>query len=301
LTFANENILWFGGSSSDDPMTFRSDSGIIIKTSNGGSSFNVERDFPGSVVNIRCFNSDTCLAICNFPGNQNYIWRATNLGSNWQIIDTIAGEHPLTSLISFQTGKSIVTPGFNYIVDSENYGYSWEEMMTQGPYGDVIDQFFPSPKIGYACGWNTSSSYGSIIKTTDSGYSWVLQKTGEFQSICFINDTLGYSVTADGNIFKTSNGGIIDGISPNNKSCDEIFTFPNPSFTELNLKISPRLLLNNHLVLEIYNSAGQNVNKENILYEQIKVECWRNLPSGIYYIYIKYNDDIFYGKEIKME
>jgi photosystem II stability/assembly factor-like uncharacterized protein len=302
LTFNDENTLWFGGSSSNDPMTFRSDAGIIIKTVDGGNSFVSENDFLGAVQNIKYYNSDTCFAIINTSVGQNNIWRTTDLISDWQIINMVPGEHPLTSLIVLSTGKLLVTPGFNYLVESKDGGNIWQEMFVQGSYGNVIDQSFPSSKIGYACGWDFISSMGEIVKTTDSASTWIVQKTGKFQSISFTNDTLGYAVTADGNIFKTGDGGGLDNIHPLNNPSLEISVFPNPSSKELYFKISPAHLSTGSLTLEIFNSVGQRVSAENISSELTKIECWSDLPTGIYCLVLRNWNSTFYSrKELKID
>ena len=44
------------------------------------------------------------------------------------------------------------------------------------PTPHLIDQYsvmFPTTNVGYACG-----AYASILKTTDAGLTWVVQRTG---------------------------------------------------------------------------------------------------------------------------
>jgi hypothetical protein len=65
----------------------------------------------------------------------------------------------------------------------------------------ILDQ-----NVVYTCGAN-----GTIIKSTNSGVSWIVQFVSlysDLYSISMINDLTGYTAGKSGIIYKTTNGGI---------------------------------------------------------------------------------------------
>lgn len=181
LTILNENTAWFGGSSSNDQMIFSADSGIIIRTTNGGNSFTKQYQPLMAVQDICCFNADTCLALCNNSVKSSIrIMRTVNSGISWQVVNDIGGEHPLTSLVIFPTGESITASGFGGLIQSMDYGSSWNNK--PGFFLEaVIELSFPSPNTGYSAGWENFNFTGGIEKTKDDEIVGLFSKMVTFR------------------------------------------------------------------------------------------------------------------------
>lgn len=295
ICLVDDNAGWFGGSSSDTLPTYYADSGIIIKTINGGNDFQVEKQFIMGVETIRCINSDTCFAIGNgADGNSVYVYRTINSGATWQNVYAFNTDHPLTSMVPFPSGRVLISWREAYFLESEDFGNSWTFRNSEA-INQIYELSFPSSNIGYAVG------YSYISKSMDGGYNWDTQNFGYFRSISMVNGTIGYSVTDDGKVFKTNNGGSLLGIHSTNRSDNSgIYVNPNPFTTSLNIKIENKLLLNieKPIVVEIYSTNGEMVFHKEFFISDIRLADLTNLRNGLYNILIRNGGKIIFNQKL---
>jgi photosystem II stability/assembly factor-like uncharacterized protein len=82
--------------------------------------------------------------------------------------------------------------------------------LSSGITNDLNHVFFINDSIGYVCGGDRYFK-GDLLKTTDGGYTWHDQSTGEMTKalyrLDFISEDTGFSCGYDGKIFKTTDGG----------------------------------------------------------------------------------------------
>jgi len=92
------------------------------------------------------------------------------------------------------------------------FGGSWELIYKSDPNSD-IDLYaiqFVSPKEGWAVGGKFTEDKGIVLHTTDGGKTWQIQENPAGHTLwdlCFLNNSLGWAVGADGTIIMTKDGG----------------------------------------------------------------------------------------------
>ena len=261
IALVNESTGWIIGYRLSSPY-----SNVILKTTNCGENWNEQYSGTGQMREIFFINSQTGFA----SGDSFY--KTTNAGNNW-ILSSPAGYTSGLALFFWNesTGWIGGNGSASYsIINTTNGGVNW---ITQLPYiGHVYDFYFSSPLTGFfagpngiqktsnggqnwvSCyytnygvslsfpnnlsGWATifvgSPITGKIIKTTDAGYSWVIQNLNETR-ICYVfmlNVNTGWAIGDEGVIYKTTNGGEPVGINIINSKTPKCYSlyqnYPNP-------------------------------------------------------------------------
>jgi photosystem II stability/assembly factor-like uncharacterized protein len=142
-------------------------------------------------------------------GNPGYIiYKTTDGGSIWSQSDSLnlssisVIKFPFNNLTGFTSGYQSGTSN-GIIYKTIDGGITWIKKSV--PVGSEIKSFwFVNTQTAYATGYRT------ILKTTDSGETWVSVYTGNasFRSICFPeNELTGYAVGDYNTVLKTTDGG----------------------------------------------------------------------------------------------
>jgi photosystem II stability/assembly factor-like uncharacterized protein len=178
------------------------DLGTILRTTNGGSTWNVDFNAAGIVDQLFAvqFVSDS---IGWVAGESGRIMKTTNGGLTW-IIENAVVPYDLyaISFISQTTGWACGFQGT--MLKTTDGGTTWTiENSTTG--STLYSLFFSSATNGWAAGVN-----GTIARTTDGGATWSHQTIATNQplfSVAFTSPLVGFTVGAFGLIYKTTNGG----------------------------------------------------------------------------------------------
>jgi photosystem II stability/assembly factor-like uncharacterized protein len=139
-----------------------------------------------------------------------FIYRTTNGGTSWVPQDSSKGAVFAMEMID---GNSVVysrmSKGIRRTTDG---GATWTTVDTNKHYYD--DMTFVNSSLGFVCGGAAPAQNVPIVrKTTDGGASWFTVSQSfpkakyELTGISFANDTVGWTVTYDGFVYKTVNGG----------------------------------------------------------------------------------------------
>ena len=138
-------------------------------------------------------------------GFQNgHIGYSIDQGSTWQQ-DSIFFE---LRDVEFTDDQNGVACGFGNILTTSDGAQTFQNTGTHGDF--FTDLHFPTPTIGYACGFS-----GSLLKTTDGGNSWeknrngnqLIQKNYQFNHIHFYTAEHGVVVGQNGIALYTDDGG----------------------------------------------------------------------------------------------
>jgi len=208
--FTDQNTGWISG-----------DSGIIIKTTNGGISFDVyNTGITNKSESIFFVNNNTGWATAlevkpdssEFPGT--IILKTTNGGMNWthtMYPDT----NVYLPVITFTDPVNGFMGGYgSTIVYTTNAGVSWEKSFTDsvGFLYPVLSIKFLDQLTGYACG-GIYDFAGVVWKTSDRGRNWAKQVVGlePFRDICILNSSKVFLSGGDfkfgASISETTNSG----------------------------------------------------------------------------------------------
>jgi photosystem II stability/assembly factor-like uncharacterized protein len=299
ICFVNSNIGWISGSSGNSPIQLPADSGVILKTTNGGNSFTVSQSVDAGVQKVTAYNQDTCLAICNgYTGNGSFILKTTNSGVTW-LTSYVAGCNPLTAIEVFPSGLAYVSCYYFYLFKTTDFGASWDSTSFPLPQ-EAMDLSFPSPLIGYTAGFDPMAMEGYVFNTTDGGQNWIPQLYDHyFCSVDFCNDSVGYAIADNGTIFKH---GIIDGIVPEPKPIiPHIQIYPDPVTYSINIVINENPsngILRYPLVVEIYSALGEKLLEKQFSGAPFIINDLEQLSPGMYNILIRDRSSFLSAKKI---
>jgi len=153
------------------------------------------------------------------------------VAQNWTRVGTGVTDRPLFGVsfadnnTVFAVGGNGSTTGYGVMVKSTDAGATWSAVDIGFPVLRLNTIKFTSPLVGYAAGFSLN-----IIKTTDGGVTWTdlypnlpeavktyvtSQPTQEFWDIDFMDDDNIYAVGYNGQVLKTSDGGVTWTHKPN--------------------------------------------------------------------------------------
>ncbi len=117
---------------------------------------------------------------------------------------------PFYSLHFISNDTGYISGFSNTVYKTSDGGSSWKLAGPGGGHGynGLSAIYFLTPYLGYAAGGDLEEGY--IYGTTDGGNNWKRQKTisgTNISSIHFIDPGIGYAITMNGTILRTTNGG----------------------------------------------------------------------------------------------
>lgn len=180
------------------------DKGTILTTNNSGNTWErVKSSLKDDILSVY-FTS----AQVGYIGSSGKIYKTNDGGDNWQESNTGIGHIP-TNYVSFT---------------SENVGYAagartYKTIDAGATWAEIDDRWsskihFANENTGYKVG-----SFGSVLKTTDSGSSWIdvsLDIANTFYAVHFLTTDIGFIAGSESKIYKTTNGGDTWVLAPNN-------------------------------------------------------------------------------------
>ena len=173
------------------------DMGVILKTNDGGSSWNVKRSTYSKLQSVHFINPDTGYAA------GHGIIKTIDGGNHW---DTIySSSSVLLNVISFIDAKIGYAVGDGVIVKTVDGGKTWNTT-TYCSNCELNSITILNKDTCYVVGTN------GIIKTIDGGINWVEQSIGlnaTLTSVCFPKTETGYIAGWNGILYKTVDGGNI--------------------------------------------------------------------------------------------
>lgn len=213
MTFSTKNDIWIeqvsGTTSFLETVFFVNsnvgyvvgDGGIILKTINGGVTWNsLNSGIANDLIGVYFLNLNVGWAV----GYGGKILKTTNGGTTW-IIQTSGTSSNLYS-VRFIDANNGWAGSDSKILKTINGGASWTSVYIGGGGSyPIYSLFFTSPSIGYAAGW-----YISMLYTNNGGSNWYTSTTNPnsngLTGVHFPSTNIGFSCGANGYIYKiTSN------------------------------------------------------------------------------------------------
>ena len=227
-----------------------------------------------------------------------YIYKSTNSGLNWSIINLLPNY--LFSVVFNSSDVGYATGGnvpdsSGLIYKTTDGGNNWE-IKYSDRLGFISSIMFVNTNTGFALGqreYSFSPISARIVKTTDTGNNWyidtVFSNVGGLTSLFFTDENTGYAVGSDGAIFKTTTGGNPVGIANDPGEVPVAFAlyqnYPNPfnPTTKINYDlpsdVNVKLIVYDVLGKEVKTliNEKQNAGKHEAVFDAL------NYPSGVYY------------------
>ncbi len=178
--------------------------GHILKTTNSGDNWVVQKDSAGTLYDVQFLDLNTGYVLGN--GNHGIIYRTSNGGTNWILVHDFnpAGIFKAMSFANVNTGWVVSIDAFDGgVFKTTNAGLSWANQ--RNVEHDNPDRVY---FINKDTGW-TGNFGGHLMQTTNGGTNWNLQSTlGSIKDIEFASKDTGWIAAGNQNIVKfTSNGG----------------------------------------------------------------------------------------------
>ncbi|HRI86335.1 MAG TPA: YCF48-related protein [Ignavibacteria bacterium] len=193
------------------------DSGIVLKTVNGGMNWTPQSSGTDNIlskVKFTSVNTGYCI------GSGSLILKSTNSGMNWfqqnsNTSDSLISISFLNDEVGFISGLN------NTLLKSTNGGINWNYISVPGSE-NINSVFFINEHTGWIStekigGNSKDTNYLKILKTTDGGDNWLTQlnsirQSSPYYSIQFTDSMHGwfalYIIPVDViSIFRTTNGG----------------------------------------------------------------------------------------------
>jgi photosystem II stability/assembly factor-like uncharacterized protein len=141
-------------------------------------------------------------------GNNDYMIRTTNGGTNWNNISTSSNNHfEAVYFFDANTGFAAgASPTQGRAWKTTNGGANWS--IVAGPIsGTFKDIYFVNSSTGWICSTN------GIYRTTDGGANWssLISVGTSLTSFYFINENTGWAAGSGGvakSVYKSTNGGV---------------------------------------------------------------------------------------------
>lgn len=198
--------------------------GVIIKTTNGGSTWFIQNnDFNSNITKIRFLDINNGAVAASW-----LILHTTNGGINWIIQKYDSAKYYRDIwFININTGYVVGESGIS--LKTTNGGINWQKLNLDSTLS-FVSLYFINSMTGFIYGQNWSGNpKPNIFKTTNGGISW----NGYFgqtngMAIYFVNNLTGFTAGYNRKVFRTSNGGINwDSCSTDSHSWLESISFIN--------------------------------------------------------------------------
>lgn len=226
MSFANKDIGFISGG-----LEFDAGTAVIAKTTDGGANWQkilvyVENAPTAQVRNIFAKSADSVYATYNSQDDRYYgVCFSKDGGDTWSSLGNFTTNGAYNGIF-FKNSKVGFVCFAGDIMQTKNGGISWNVVFSYDGFGGIGKLFFTSDKVGYAYGGfvDDYGSFGTLLKTTDGGDTWVEITSMQKFVTCFsfIDDNNGYAFTFNNDIYKTTNGGedwiLINNISSKGES-----------------------------------------------------------------------------------
>lgn len=175
--------------------------GLVLKTMDGGISWEYQPDADKWLHKILFINQDTGYATSNLPYS---IYRTVDGANSWEDI-TPENQNYFKTLIHTTKNKLFAFGTGGFIAKSGDYGDTWNEI-SHGLKKNFLEIQFPDEQTGFI------TAEDLLLKSHDGGISWDTSKItgfsyGDVQASHFCDENTGFVLGGSGEILRTTDGG----------------------------------------------------------------------------------------------
>lgn len=190
-----------------------SSSGLILKTTNGGSNWFSQSSGTTRPLNSMYFvNINTGYVVGGYSPYETVVLKTTNSGNNWVRLNFPSPPIEAYSVFFVNQYTGFISGNINVIYRTINSGNTWDFYgWIEGNSNWLRSLFFINQNTGWVIGRDVNYLNGTILRSTDGGSYWNLIYSGtgtkELHSLRFMNIDSGFAVGDSGVIIKTNDGG----------------------------------------------------------------------------------------------
>ena len=216
----NDNVVWACGAN-----------GVVLRTTNGGTNWEVKTPTDASVTNysMDALDANTAWVTGTVGGTANfYIWKTTDGGTTWvQQYNNPNGFSDGIRFFNANEGVCYADPdpypsSYWEILRTTNGGSTWTRVpranippadSANGEYGAAGSIDIVGNTVWFSSYYNTNASPTKVYKSTDKGATWTVsgfvQQQGFAGSsyVAFADANNGVVVCLDGTVARTTDGG----------------------------------------------------------------------------------------------
>ncbi|NVO19881.1 MAG: T9SS type A sorting domain-containing protein [Bacteroidetes bacterium] len=286
---------------------------MIYYTSNGGAVWDsttvpTSANYMQAKI-VKLVNNSTGYAILSHTPSTD-LAKSVNGGASWSVIKSdntqFTAAYTALSFVDAQNGyiagfNSTGTPNKIYLLRTTDGGVTWSQLdfpsNLPGNIGNsqINAMYFSDMQHGWVAGGGYVSF---ILYTSDGGTSWTVQEMGttvSWYTMKFSDSHVGYAAGWEGDIIKTTTGGLL-GIFNQPAALERgINVYPNPAsetITVVNPFPDKKMT---HLTLS--DMAGNTVFSYSISVNQFNLNTAR-IPDGIYLLQLRTENKIARQKVI---
>ena len=179
--------------------------GVVYKTTNGGSSWTATTIPGSSLESVWFVNSSTGY----IAGTNGKVYKTTNGGSSWLVQNTGTTVH--FKSVQFPISTTGFAAGGTTLIKTINSSSSWSSITLPSAGSNTLSNgaFFTTSSQGVVYG-SYNFFNGWIAYTSNGGTSWALPvytTPAAINDVYFPSASVGYAVGNAGWIYKTTNGG----------------------------------------------------------------------------------------------
>ncbi len=283
IWFADENNGWACGRD-----------GLLIHTTDGGQSWSPQSSpATDDLRGIHMLDGQTGWIV----GSDGLIMFTSNAGQNWETQLSVPGgeEDEFEAVFALDADRAWAVGGQGRIYATNNGGESWDPQ-SSGTTVALMDVHFRSLDNGWVCGGG-----GFLAQSSESGSMWHTQTppvVSTFNSVFFVDGTLGFLVTGDGRIFRRAD--VIEDIrDPNTNSIVAssllASNYPNPFNPATTIDFT--IPMSGLVTLQVFDVLGREV--ETLVNRSLTAGSYSvpfvglNEPSGIYFYRLNAGGQVF--------
>jgi len=302
VSFINKDTGWVaGGNVADIGYALYGDTGILMKTTNGGTTWIVDSTYDNAIASVFFIDNNTGYICANYTNGIKYfslLNKTTNSGNSFSPIKedsvNIGGYFTDIYFISPETGYyTYQGHDSNYgVYKTSDYGNTWTNILSM----TAVRNLFAIDSCSFY--YSVSDMPGSFLGGNDiclgSGLPGI---NNVWVAASFIHKNMGFAGTfgnpGNVNVYKLDT--VLTGVTEAEASTMELF--PNPFKNTTTISFNQNINISD-LSISVYNSLGKKIIIPPLIKNNQLIIDLSNYSSGIYYLLIRDLNKVIQGNKL---
>ena len=163
VDFVDATTGWSVGKSS----SFGGDVGVIVRSTDGGATFQLQKNFGDTIDAVAAIDAQTAFVVGTFYTNRGFVLRTRNGGASWVDVSPSGAFNSDVEFVDASSGW-VVGPAIFHTADG---GATWDTQFTGHGSIDYLESISMADALhGWAVGW-----FDTALYTDDGGATWTPQ------------------------------------------------------------------------------------------------------------------------------
>jgi photosystem II stability/assembly factor-like uncharacterized protein len=303
MSFINKDTGWVAGGSALSISFLQGNKGILMKTINGGNTWQIDSSYSATISSVFFLNSSLGFICTNdnkSPKSFQFVKKTINGGNSFTVVkkDSMNSYYTDVQFINSKTGYFACYAGGmpGGVFKTTDYANTWNHVPLSS--GTIRNLFVLDTCIYYS---SIADLPGAGFSETNSCLNTGFWPIPQWLSPSILSKDSGFAVTFFSNINNNSYGNHIYkwhskfvGVPEKSLPDTYISIFPNPTTGKVNVQVSQfeDSKTNN---LEVYNLFGECIHHQTGTSKNQQLDL-SSQPQGIYIIKVNSADETFMKK-----